>query len=284
MFWVNRQAPQHPIPMSSQENSLGNEIGVGAYLDVLALLDVDQNKFSTYQYNHPGHLHFAASEDSSTSRPPSLVNDALSEWHGIDPRYAKTLTTPIALDDLNAITNRQSPDWLRDQWWYDKPFAVQDRTRQLVFWSVDWQVYEDAESAPSATLDASFFPMNPREVKRKETNTARLHGHPEMSLMWANPARDGKLRDPPRHNASFVNKVGYKDSRRDADGRGTSFTNILYSENDGLPYAKLGTWGADRNANGAWDRGSVPANTRMNAEEVARFPFYDPVMWMKLGQ
>ena len=37
------------------------------------------------------------------------------------------------------MRNNESPTHLRDTWWFDKPFSVQDRTRQLVFWAVDWQ-------------------------------------------------------------------------------------------------------------------------------------------------
>jgi hypothetical protein len=37
-------------------------------------------------------------------------------------------------------------------------FAASERCRQLVFWVVDWQAYEDAETAPSAAVDASRYP------------------------------------------------------------------------------------------------------------------------------
>ncbi|HEX3134481.1 MAG TPA: prepilin-type N-terminal cleavage/methylation domain-containing protein [Planctomycetota bacterium] len=37
-------------------------------------------------------------------------------------------------------------------------FAASERCRQLVFWVVDWQSYEDCETAPSAPVDASRYP------------------------------------------------------------------------------------------------------------------------------
>jgi hypothetical protein len=37
-------------------------------------------------------------------------------------------------------------------------FAASERCRQLVFWVVDWQSYEDSETAPSAAVDASRYP------------------------------------------------------------------------------------------------------------------------------
>lgn len=37
-------------------------------------------------------------------------------------------------------------------------FAASERCRELVFWVVDWQAYEDCETAPSAPVDASRYP------------------------------------------------------------------------------------------------------------------------------
>jgi type II secretory pathway pseudopilin PulG len=39
------------------------------------------------------------------------------------------------------------------------PFEPRDRCRQIVVWAVDWQSYEDYETAPSAPLDASRYPI-----------------------------------------------------------------------------------------------------------------------------
>ncbi len=37
-------------------------------------------------------------------------------------------------------------------------FDASERCRELVFWVVDWQAYEDSETAPSAAVDASRYP------------------------------------------------------------------------------------------------------------------------------
>jgi hypothetical protein len=39
-----------------------------------------------------------------------------------------------------------------------RPFKPSERCRQLVFWAVDWMSYEDAETAPSAMVDANRYP------------------------------------------------------------------------------------------------------------------------------
>ena len=99
-----------------------------------------------------------------------------------------------------------------------------------------------------------------------------------------NPARDGKLIDP-RNNVEFDTTWvgGRRDAYRDTHtADGVSFRNIFYSRK-AMPYAYVGTWGADRNGNGIWDRGRI-GNVRMMAVEIDRFPLYDPVMWMKVGQ
>ena len=47
------------------------------------------------------------------------------------------------------------------------PFAPSERCRQLVFWAVDWQSYRDFETAPSADIDASRYPIvAPMSVQR----------------------------------------------------------------------------------------------------------------------
>jgi hypothetical protein len=40
----------------------------------------------------------------------------------------------------------------------------------------------------------------------------------------------------------------------------------------------MGTYGADRNGNGRYDRGTVPKSVRLRATQVARFTIYDRVL------
>ncbi|TVR14745.1 MAG: hypothetical protein EA401_03895 [Planctomycetota bacterium] len=59
------------------------------------------------------------------------------------------------------------------------PFAPQERIRELVFWAVDWMSYVDAESAPSAAVDASRYPI---------PAPAPNHSAPQSDPMtWSNP-------------------------------------------------------------------------------------------------
>ncbi len=49
-------------------------------------------------------------------------------------------------------------------------------------------------------------------------------------------------------------------------------------------FMQTGYFGADRNRDGQYSVGDVPAGTHMQALEVARFNFYDPVCWVRFGQ
>ncbi len=58
------------------------------------------------------------------------------------------------------------------------PFAPQERCRQLVFWAVDWQSYEDYETQPSASIDASRYPLvAPHAIKGEDNWTAWTAGY-----------------------------------------------------------------------------------------------------------
>ena len=74
----------------------------------------------------------------------------------------------------------------------------------------------------------------------------------------------------------------FADTRSNHLNTGIGMTNIFYDKNDTFPWATLVLGGQTATATG-WDKGRVPASSRMNAEEVARFPFYDPVIFTNLG-
>ncbi|MBA3846014.1 MAG: hypothetical protein H0X45_05155 [Planctomycetes bacterium] len=140
----------------------------------------------------------------------------------------------------------------RDHYRLNDAFAVADRCRELVFWSVDWKSYADAESVPSAAVDLS------RMARKPDTNRVGpwwMHksgwlGNPEQFLAWTRADRA-------------------QTAAVDKDGAWSM-------------HAELGRWGADRNGNGVFDLGPVPPTTRLRASEVARFVFYDPVAWTSL--
>ena len=65
-------------------------------------------------------------------------------WHGHSSGSGFYRGNPTAASE-EFMRHNQSPSYLHDQWWFNRTFEVQDHTRQLVFWAVDWQAYEDAE-------------------------------------------------------------------------------------------------------------------------------------------
>lgn len=185
-------------------------------------------------------------------------------------------------------------------WFTDRdPDTVQNRTRQLVIWSAPWQSYEDFESVPGEAPDISQMAMvdNGRGAGynfrfRPKSNN---FGHPEELVNFANPARDATIFRMPadRHihalppDTNFLDRVSGFDNRTDTATYGTAFTNIPYFHHKGpsprtLIFAQLGMWGADRNGNGAWDRGPISATQRIRASEVGRYVFYDPVLWVPI--
>lgn len=139
-------------------------------------------------------------------------------------------------------------------WWYGQPFAPSHRTRLLVYWAVDWKNYEDAESAPSLPMDAGYSLYDLGGTVFNAAENLMDWDHPEARLMWT-------------------------DARRTTDlFRNTSSEAGAYASLDTM----RGAHGADRNGNGVFDRGSIPASTRMRASEVARFVVYDPVTYGSL--
>lgn len=295
-----------PPPLRRQKDEGGATIGAAEYHDIVRLLDVTGeipddvsgtietfagtsvptgNRFNKLANGHP------RAYDGNNYRGVSEQTSVLATWNGYTNPYSTvvTLGTPVSADMERRLRMRESPQ--RTRWWYDQPFKTADRTRQLVFWSVDWLAFEDAESQPSEPVDLTYWNLRLESASAPGSGSVlSRHGHPETALMWANPARDGKNLDPPQKDVVNTkwkydgnNVYRYKDSRSDYMGSGIGFTNIIYMDGDHYPWSRVGTWGADRNANGVWDRGRVPASARMKAEEVARFLYYDPVLWTTLG-
>ncbi len=161
------------------------------------------------------------------------------------------------------------------------PFDASERCRELVFWVVDWQSYEDFETLPSAPVDASRYPLaGPRNSVSNATT------------MWSGNARDfnGRMSDVdfvdphlfcfrnPEKNMLWVNNI----PRTSATGTDVTAHQLLHDDDkdQGPDLGKRevfnGIWGADRNYNKKVDRGPVPKSVRMRAVQVARFNFYDP--------
>ena len=158
-----------------------------------------------------------------------------------------------------------------------QPFAASERCREIVFWTADWQSYEDFETLPSAPVDASRYPIagprtdtsgNPHDFPTRMNDVVFVDPHlfcyrnPEKTELWF-PGGGGLPADLPT-------------------GTDMSGQEILNSDtHDGGPdpiHRKtfVGLYGADRNFNKHLDRGPVPKSVRMRAAPVARFNYYDP--------
>jgi hypothetical protein len=148
--------------------------------------------------------------------------------------------------EIAASWGNQTPG--QDTFNLTQPFAAAERCRQLVFWAVDWKSYEDAESAPSAPLDASRMPWDSNGTYAYN-NGAHKFNNPEAFFAFADAAH------------ATINTAGV------APGNLSVY---------------LGLWGADRNGSGAFDRGPVPRSMRMRAVTVARFNFYNTRVWSGL--
>ena len=75
----------------------------------------------------------------------------------------KTIPDGSTWPQASNIPYEQSGDY-KDFWGnpshstLTKPFKPYQRCRQIVFWAVDWQSYVDVETAPSASVDAGYYP------------------------------------------------------------------------------------------------------------------------------
>jgi len=178
-------------------------------------------------------------------------------------------------------------------------FNPDERCRQIVAWAVDWQSYEDSETAPSAPVDASRYPFQTHldgesngalysacvegsdgQGKFRD-NSQKQFRNPELRMLFT---RDVNNQDPDPAFRQFL-ATG---SRVSIVIGGASSASIVLQANtnpDQLPNDKTnltprkvfaGLYGADRNVNGVLDRGPVPASTRLRASLVARFNVYNP--------
>jgi hypothetical protein len=146
-----------------------------------------------------------------------------------------------------------------------KPFKVAERCRQIVFWSVDWQAYVDAETSPSAPMDASRCPLTGVDAGNGGYDgRLNLNPTPVDGLHYRNPERE----------LTFLNDVtgietgsDVRDHMLKGYAEGTDLSNRQRMS---------GVYGADRNHNYKLDRGILPVSVRQRATFISRFMFYDP--------
>jgi hypothetical protein len=167
-----------------------------------------------------------------------------------------------------------------------RPFDGSDRCRQLVFFAVDWQSYEDFETAPSAPVDASRYPKIGPQVGATDA-VSLMHGpfadrhqfgtrNPEKTLVF--------LQDPKQLLTGSDIQIG------GVDNMGSTGNGFDQGVENRTIFS--GVYGADRNCNGTrtdkdaqgniiriygrLDRGVLSPAIRLHAVTVARFNFYDP--------
>ncbi len=157
------------------------------------------------------------------------------------------------------------------------PFAPSERCREIVFWTADWQSYEDFETLPSAPVDASRYPIagprtdssgNFRDFSGRMSDVAFVDPHlfcyrnPEKTELWF-PGAGGVPADLPTGTAMGAQEVLNGDSQ-------DSGPDLVHRK------TFVGLYGADRNFNKLLDRGPIPKSVRLRATSVARFNYYDP--------
>jgi hypothetical protein len=160
------------------------------------------------------------------------------------------------------------------------PFTADERCRQLVFWAVDWQSYEDFETLPSAPLDAARYcrgaPRAPNGSWATFTNLLSnppfidwqqyAHRNPEKIMAFTSPS----IASMPTNSSVAGMTIG-------ADGANgtTNPSQDQVGQNQNALSIFSGQYGADRNFNHVLDRGPIPRSVRLRAVMVARFNFYD---------
>ena len=161
------------------------------------------------------------------------------------------------------------------------PFTPSERCREIVFWTADWQSYEDFETLPSAPVDASRYPIsgprmdpagNPRDFNGRMLDVIFVDPHlfcyrnPEKTELWF-PGAAGLPADLPTGTDMTAQEI------LNGDGLDGHAADRGYPLDARKTFA--GLFGADRNFNKRLDRGPVPKSVRMRAAPVARFNFYD---------
>jgi len=212
---------------------------------------------------------------------PILAQDAVGDDAGGLGTSFHWMTHPIpTIDPAFAWWRTASSESLfgdRANFTLTKPFAACERARQLVFWSVDWTSYEDFETAPSAPVDASKYPIaTPRNPLNGATFAGRMANL--MFMDW----RMFSFRNPEK-TLCFIASVAGLPTGADVlalRNGNQDFMNVdpgRSDQGDSLAARRVfsGLFGADRNGNGALDRGPISPSVRLRAMLVGRYNFYD---------
>jgi hypothetical protein len=199
-----------------------------------------------------------------------------AQWRPVTPHpvinAGVSMTYPNAATDWGALWGPSANSTLT------AAFAATERCRQLVFWAVDWQAYEDFETAPSAPVDAGrYAKAAPQPNQAFATLAGKNYG------TWMDHHQFG-YRNPEKmlvfnNDMSGVPTGADTPPGKSADGTHGNDDFGAQTNDQGLGTPEIsrfiGRWGADRNANRQLDRGTVPRSARLRAITVARFNYYD---------
>ncbi|HYE04346.1 MAG TPA: hypothetical protein VEL07_02390 [Planctomycetota bacterium] len=195
--------------------------------------------FPLLQYDLSGEPRIAANGDASWPITAPVQPHGYGESH-------------FMLSDIFPLATTSTRAQIDDNWGNPRNltltarFAAAERCRTLICWSVDWTAFEDFESAPSAPMEATrhFLDSNGERVAMEGVSLP-----PERDYLWSDASRSAVY----------------------------AWDRTAVWEYDDLAYKQryLGVWGADRNGNGRFDVGPLPASARMRATTLARFAFYD---------
>ncbi len=186
------------------------------------------------------------------------------------PQYTMPDGSQQGSAEYNAFWGKQTHSTLT------KPFEAAERCRQIVFWAVNWQDYVDFETAPSAPVDASKYPVTGPLINQDFTSRMnRVDFRDEQLYTFRNPEKV----------LSFMSDVSNKRTGEDVSSIiGLNRMGSQWDKGTGLEERKRfsGLYGADRNFNRVLDRGQVPMSARMKATLVARYNYYDPRLPMTI--
>ncbi len=167
-------------------------------------------------------------------------------------------------------------------------FSASERCRELVFWVVDWQQYEDFETAPSATLDASRYPKAaPGGIRTTRSFDELMQGFWNDNKPAIRDAHMPTYRNPEKNLVFLVPTAGLQtgsDMTEHLFKPGTMYHPPDYGPPGKQRFVEVfnGRYGADRNGNRRLDRGPVLRSVRMRAQQVARIMYYDARVPVKI--
>ena len=219
---------------------------------------------------HAGHAPADESRDwLFTLNQQPIVARQYKAWQSLHEKQHNETFRPL---DQNHLENNTQD---RDRYWVNHAFAPLDRSRELIFWAVNWKGYEDAEIAPGSQEDVSVngYYWQDSDSTVRMAGMHPLRGHPERSLLWTDTKRKTRLMDV-LSNGTLNGGEEYFPS--------ISHSRIWPSStaNKGQRITDVwqGRWGADRNADNSLTQGTINKSTRLQANVVARFNFYDPIL------